>query len=44
MATELGLTENEVKSAIYGFSEAAISRCIPWAIVFGNHDEGVSYS
>ena len=44
MATDLGLTASEVKSAIYDFSEVAINRSIPWAIVFGNHDEGVSYS
>ncbi|KDO23038.1 hypothetical protein SPRG_11885 [Saprolegnia parasitica CBS 223.65] len=37
-------TVTEVKKAIDMYSNNAIQRQVPWAMVFGNHDEGKSFS
>ncbi|OQR94051.1 calcineurin-like phosphoesterase [Achlya hypogyna] len=42
--TEIEHTAEEVKFAIDSYAHQAISRQTPWAMVFGNHDEGKSYS
>ncbi|OQR82298.1 hypothetical protein ACHHYP_16258 [Achlya hypogyna] len=37
-------TPDEVKKAIDAYSAQVIARKIPWAMIFGNHDEGDSMS
>ncbi|EQC33257.1 hypothetical protein SDRG_09239 [Saprolegnia diclina VS20] len=37
-------TADEAKKAIDTYVDAAISRRLPWSMVFGNHDEGASFS
>jgi len=42
-STTIGLSERQIRDSIHAYSNLMAKYAVPWATIFGNHDEGVSY-